>query len=83
MPELFAEIAEMLITVTGATPPIRPDATLEGDLGLDSLDVADLAWRLRDRYGFDLLGFLGTLDIDELIALTAADIARQVAGVVV
>jgi acyl carrier protein len=82
MPELFAEIAEMIGSVIGAEPPIPPDATLEGDLGLDSLDVADLAGRLRDRFGVDLTAFLGTLDIDELIALTTGDLARHVAGVV-
>jgi acyl carrier protein len=63
--------------------PVSPDTTLEGDLGLDSLDVADLAGRLRDRYGdrVDLVGFLATLDIDELVALTTGDLARHVAGV--
>jgi acyl carrier protein len=83
MPELFAEIAEMAGSVTGTESPIPPDATLEGDLGLDSLDVADLGARLRDRYGVDLTAFLATLDIDELVALTIGDLARHVAGAVV
>jgi acyl carrier protein len=83
MPELFAEIAGMLESVTGTDMPVSPDTTLEGDLGLDSLDVADLAGRLRDRYGdrVDLVGFLATLDIDELVALTTGDLARHVARV--
>jgi acyl carrier protein len=83
MPELFAEIAEMVESVTGINTPVSPDATLEGDLGLDSLDVTDLAVRLRDRYGdrVDLVGFLATLDIDELVALTTGDLARHVAAV--
>lgn len=78
-PELFTEIAAILVEVTGGER-VTPDATLEGDLGLDSLDVVELATRLRDRYGVDLLGHVATLDIDELIALTAADLARLVAA---
>ncbi len=69
----------MLAEVTGEER-VAPDATLEGDLGLDSLDLIEFARRLRDRYGVDLLGYAATLDIDELIALTAADLARLVAA---
>lgn len=77
--ELFTEIAGMLAEVTGEEG-VAPDATLDGDLGLDSLDLIDFAGRLHDRYGVDLLGYAATLDIDELIALTAADVARLVAA---
>lgn len=77
--ELFAEIAEILVELTGA-PGVPPEATLEGDLGLDSVDVAALACRLRDRYGVDLLAHAATLDIDALVAFTAGDVARLVAA---
>ena len=72
--QLRAEIADILAALTGVAR-IAPDATLEGDLGLDSLDVADLAARLRDRNGFDLMAYLATLDIDRLVDLTVADLA--------
>jgi acyl carrier protein len=79
--ELFAEIAGMLAAVAGVDDlPVAPDVTLEGDLGLDSLDVADLAGRLHERYGVDLLAFLATLDIDELVGLTAGGLTEHVAG---
>jgi acyl carrier protein len=55
---------------------------LEGDLFLDSLDLAALAALLRDRYGtaVDLTGYLAGLDIDQLIGLTVADVAAYVTG---
>jgi acyl carrier protein len=75
-----AEITAMLADVVGADA-VAPDATLEGDLGLDSLDVTDLAARLRDRYAVDLVGFLATLDVDRLVSLTAGELADHVAAV--
>lgn len=76
--QLRSELADVLSALTGITP-ITPDATLEGDLGIDSLDVVDLAAWLRERNGFDLLGYLATLDVDGLVDLTVARLAA-VAG---
>ena len=55
-------------------------ARLEGDLCLDSLDLAALAAELRRRYGpaVDLLGYICGLDIDEIIALSVGDVAGYV-----
>jgi acyl carrier protein len=78
--QLLTDITGMLAALTGADT-VPADATLEGDLGLDSLDVADLAVRLRDRYDVDLVGFLATLDVDRLVDLTAAELAEHVAAV--
>lgn len=78
--QFHAEITAMLAAVTGADT-VAPGATLEGDLGLDSLDVAELAVRLRARYGVDLVGYLATLDVDQLVSLTAGDLADHVAAV--
>ncbi|HEX3649082.1 MAG TPA: acyl carrier protein [Pseudonocardiaceae bacterium] len=74
------EITALLAAVTGADA-VAAEATLEGDLGLDSLDVADLAVRLRERYDVDLVGFLATLDVDQLVGLTAGELADHVAAV--
>lgn len=54
--------------------------TLEGDLCLDSLDLAALGAVLRDRYGtaLDLAGYVAGLDIDEIIGLTLGDVAGYV-----
>jgi acyl carrier protein len=53
---------------------------LEGDLGLDSLDLAALGALLRDRYGtaVDLVGYVAGLDIDEIIGLTVGDVSDYV-----
>jgi len=85
-PELFAEIAGILRDVAGEgarwAARIAPESALEGDLGLESLELVDLGARLRDRFGdrVDLLAFLAGLDIDELIDLTVADLVAYVAA---
>ena len=63
------------IGINGAT-------RLEGDLCLDSLDLAALSALLRDRYGtaVDLTGHVAGLDIDQIIGLTVADVAAYVTG---
>jgi acyl carrier protein len=55
---------------------------LEGDLCLDSLDLAALSAVLGDRYGtaVDLSGYVAGLDIDQIIGLTVADVAAYVTG---
>jgi acyl carrier protein len=62
--------------------PVSADARLEADLGLDSLDLTALAAVLRLRFGdrLDLAGFLAGLELDELIALTAGQLADWVAN---
>ncbi|HEX6525153.1 MAG TPA: hypothetical protein VF070_34885 [Streptosporangiaceae bacterium] len=59
---------------------ITATTRLEGDLYLDSLDVAALGAVLRDRYGttVDLAGYVAGLDIDQIIALTVGDVAAYV-----
>jgi len=81
----LADIAALLREVTGEDDGwqagIRPDSRLDGDLRLDSVEVAALGVALRHRYGdrVDFVGFVATLDIDQLIALTVADVADYVA----
>ena len=55
---------------------------LEGDLRLDSLDLAALSALLRARYGtaVDLTGYVAGLEIDQIIGLTVADVAAYVTG---
>ena len=61
---------------------INAATRLEGDLFLDSLDLAALGALLRDRYGtaVDLVGYVAGLDIDQIIGLTVADVAAYVTG---
>lgn len=59
---------------------ISATTRLEGDLRLDSLDLAAFGALLRDRYGtaVDLVGYVAGLDIDEIIELTVGDVTRYV-----
>ncbi len=53
---------------------------LEGDLGLDSVELAALAAVLRDRHGpaVDLIGYVAGLGLDEIIGLTVGDVTDYV-----
>jgi acyl carrier protein len=71
---VLAPIVTMLREITGLADPIAPSTRIE-DLHLDSLEIAELAARLRTAYAVDLPAHLATLDINQLIDLTVADIA--------
>jgi acyl carrier protein len=82
---LLAEITEILLKATGEDAQwgaiLTTSSRLEGELGLDSLEVAALGDLLRDAYGerVDLPAFLAGLDIDQIIALTVGDLIGYVA----
>ena len=75
-----AGVLDALGQLAGA--PVAADDRLEADLGLDSLELAALAATLRNRFGdrVDLSGHLAGLELDELIDLTAGQLAEYVAG---
>jgi acyl carrier protein len=53
--EIYAAVKEVLVEelqLDGAT--IQPQANLQRDLGLDSLDIATVALALEERFGVDL-----------------------------
>ncbi len=72
---LAGELTDLLAELTGV--PVEPQARLEADLGLDSLDVARLDAEFRRRYGpaADLRGYLAGLELDQLIDLTVSELA--------
>ena len=78
------DVAKALAAATGdeslLSAGISAATGLEGDLGLDSLDLAALDAVLRDRYGtaVDLVGHVAGLDIDEIIGLTVGDVTGHV-----
>ena len=80
------DLVEALAAATGdeslRCAGISGATRLEGDLCLDSLDLAALSARLRDRYGtaVDLTGYVAGLDIDQIIGLTVAEVAAYVTG---
>jgi acyl carrier protein len=78
------DLAEPLAVATGdallLSAGISAATRLEGDLCLDSLDLAALGAVLRERYGpaVDLAGYVAGLDIDELIELTVGEVTDYV-----
>jgi len=80
----LADLVGALAAATGddslLSAGIGMTTTLEGDLCLDSLDLAALGAVLRDRYGttLDLVGYVAGLDIDEIIGLTVGDVGHYV-----
>jgi len=83
---VLADLTAMLLAVTGEDEAwaraLTPDSRLEGDLALDSLELAALGGLLRDRYGpaVSLPGYLAGLDMDQLIGLTLADLLAYLAA---
>jgi acyl carrier protein len=82
---LTGEIADLMRQATGEDAAWRaevgPATRLDGDLLMDSLELVALDGLLRARYGarIDLAAHVAGLDIDEIIALTVADVAAYVA----
>jgi acyl carrier protein len=87
-PGMVDEIAGILVEITRESSEwadrITPDAALEGDLGLESVELVEFGARLRERYGeqVDLAGFVATLDIDGLIDLTVGTVAEYVSSAI-
>jgi acyl carrier protein len=84
--ELVPQIAALLRDVAGEDEEwlsgIGPDTRLDGDLLLESVELAELGDALARRYGerVDLAGHVAALGIEEIIALTVADVAAYIAS---
>jgi acyl carrier protein len=83
---VFAGLTALLAEVTGEderwAAQVTPASRLEGDLRLESIDLAALGELLRSAYGdrVDVAAFVAGLDIDQIIGLTAGDLAVYVAA---
>lgn len=64
---------------------VTTSCRLEGDLWLDSVELAALAGLLQSAYGddVDLTTFLTSLEIDKLIGLSVGDLVSYIAGCLV
>jgi hypothetical protein len=84
--ELVAQIAALLKDVVGEDEQwlagVGPRTRLDGDLLLESVELAEFGEALAQRYGerVDLTGYVAALGIDEIIELTVADVAAYVAS---
>ena len=52
--EIFAAIKEQLSGRGIDEDKIKPEASLQGDLGLDSLDAVEMASDLEERFGIEI-----------------------------
>ena len=67
-------LAEMISRITGRVPSLRPDANLETDLNLTSLERVELMSALEDRYQVDLS------ETSFAAASTVSDLERMLRG---
>ncbi len=83
---LFTDLVAILAAVCSEgsewASTITPGARLEGDLRMESIELAALAEALHQRYGdpVDLEAFCAGLEIDQLIELTVADVLEYLAA---
>jgi acyl carrier protein len=84
--DLLAEVIAIIAQATNEDEAwagaVTPSCRLEGDLWLDSVELAALAGLLQSAYGdqVDLAAFLTGLEIDKLIGLTVGDLVSYIAG---
>jgi len=53
--EVYSKVSETLIDSLNVDPDeIRPDATLQGDLGAESIDFLDIVFRLERGFGIKI-----------------------------
>ncbi|MFG2044258.1 hypothetical protein [Dactylosporangium sp. NPDC048998] len=77
-------VAELLRQVTGEDAEwlagIGPATRLDGDLFLDSIELAALGERLAAQFGpgVDLAGWVSGLELEALLTLSVADVASYV-----
>jgi hypothetical protein len=83
---VLAALPAILAEVTGEGPrwaaAVAPDSRLEADLDIESVELTALSLALARAYGdeVDLAGYVASLGIDEILALTVADVAGYVAA---
>ncbi len=84
--DLLAGVIAMIAQATSEdeawASTVTASCRLEGDLWLDSLELAALAGLLRSAYGSEvnLATFLTGLEVNKLIGLTVGDLVSYVAG---
>ena len=79
--ELESEVAGLVQRVT-RSEEVGPKTRLDADLLMDSLEFTALAVLVADRYGehVDLQKFLAGLELDQIIELSVADVAKYIEG---
>jgi len=82
-------VTEMLVDVIGPDYlvglQIELDTAFDADLELESLEFVALAERLMAHYGdaVDFVGWMATMELDEIITLTVGDLVAFIAAATV
>ncbi|HEX8803706.1 MAG TPA: acyl carrier protein [Acidimicrobiales bacterium] len=82
----MATIAGMVREVIGEDYALELDITADSsfseDIEIESIEFVALGELLQQRYGdkIDLVGWLGELDLDEIIDLTVGELAEFIAA---
>ena len=73
--EVCTKVSKVLVDALGVEEDdIRPSATLQGDLGAESIDFLDIAFRLEREFGFKIpRGELFAERVFELCAMIVQD----------
>nr|WSX78801.1 methyltransferase domain-containing protein [Streptomyces sp. NBC_00899] len=83
---LIRPVADLLRGIVGEDgawlDSVVPGTRIDGDLLVESHELAAWSLALRDRYGdgVDLAAYVSGLEIDEIVELTVADVAGYVAA---
>lgn len=74
------EVPGLIREILGTDVEIGPEARLDADLELESLDLLALDAALRDRHGdgVALCAYIAQLEFDQILALTVGDVAAYV-----
>jgi acyl carrier protein len=84
--EVLATVAELIGEVVGAEYSlgleIASDTSFQEDLELESIEFVELAEKLIETYGarVDFAGWLATMDVDEIIAMTVGQLVAYIVG---
>ncbi len=84
--QILTEVRGMLTDIIGAEYAlgldIGMDTSFDADLELESIEFVRLAAMLKERYGdrVDFVGFLATMERDEIIGLTTGEVVTYIAS---
>jgi acyl carrier protein len=84
--QTLAEIRAMLTEIIGDEYAlgldIDMDTSFDADLELESIEFVKLSAMLTERYGdrVDLVAFLATKELDEIIEMTVGEVVTYIAG---
>ncbi|MGH9122757.1 MAG: acyl carrier protein [Acidimicrobiales bacterium] len=83
---VLAEVTAVIHAVLGSDElvgiEIGLDTSFQEDLEVESIEFVAMSERLIHRYGdqVDFVGWMASMELDEIIALTVGDLVRYVAA---